>query len=118
MVIITIPRGQGCLYIWGSADHGRLGLESAESLPTDPNWGSYQPTPILVDCLDGGAVTAVSCGFRQSFAAQSGVPAMSSDFATMLNNDEFSDVSFLLDGERRVPGHRNILAARAPPGQF
>jgi len=42
-------------------------------------------------------VTAVSCGFRQSFAAQSACGAMSSDFATMLNNDEFSDVSFILE---------------------
>lgn len=103
----------GRLYIWGSADHGRLGLENTELLSQDSNWGSYQSTPVLVECLDGGAVTAVACGFRQSFAAQGARPGMSSDFATMLNNEEFSDVTFVLEAMRRIPGHRNILAARS-----
>jgi len=104
---------EGKLYIWGSADHGRLGLENTEDMPTDSNWGAYQPVPLLVECLDGGAVTAVACGFRQSFAAQCARPAMSSDFATMLDNEEFSDVVFVLEGTRKIPGHRNILAARS-----
>lgn len=81
-------------------------------MPKDDNWGAFQPTPVVVECLDGGAVTAVACGFRQSFAAQCAKPAISSDFASMLGNEDFSDVAFVCEGTR-IPGHRNILAARS-----
>jgi len=101
----------GEVYAWGSGDHGRLGLDCTDS--TQSNDSVLVSTPALVSCLDGGVVTAVGCGYRQSFAVQCVSSKLESHLHALVDNPEFADIVFTFKSGTKIHAHKCLLAARA-----
>ncbi|KAL7506841.1 hypothetical protein ACHAXN_004063 [Cyclotella atomus] len=112
---------EGEVYTWGNGDHGKLGHGS----------GKKVSTPQLVEKLVGQKVVCVA-SYNEHTAALVEPNAVSSeggsrrhapgvmvpvsagflhDLKEMVNDDEYSDVTFIVDGQP-VHAHRNVLAKR------
>ena len=102
----------GELYVWGSGNHGRLGLEDVESLAFNPEWGRYAATPLRHPMLDC-EIQAVACNHRQSFAVRCCGEGLAKDMTRMLEDAKFADVIFRFGDGHEARGHRALLAARS-----
>lgn len=108
--------GKGKIYTWGNGDHGKLGHGSGRKVSV-PNIvdnlkdyrvvrvASYnEHTAALVEpfdssaCLTGGGAIPVTSSY-------------SSQMRAMVNDDEFSDITFLVE-DQPIYAHRAILAQR------
>lgn len=112
----------GKVWTWGNGDHGKLGLGNGRKVSTPQMVEKLSPfrvakvasynehTAALVEPYDEmggagmgmfagtGATTQVSAGFLH-------------DLRNMVDDDEFCDVTFLVEGQQ-VHAHRAILAKR------
>ena len=109
----------GCVYTWGNSDHGKLGHGSSRKVAI----------PQVVDKLKDYRVVRVAsynehtaalvdpsflCGSGNS--AVNAVPvtaAYTSQIRALVNDDEFSDVTFMIENAP-IYAHRAILAQRCP----
>lgn len=103
---------KGRVFTWGNSDHGKLGHGSSRKVAV----------PQLVEKLKDYRVVQV-CSYNEhtgvliendTAAAVNAVPvsaAYTSQIRGLVNQDDFSDITFLLEGEP-VYAHRAILAQR------
>ena len=101
------------VYTWGNGDHGKLGHGDTLKVTT----------PRLVDALREQRVcrvasynehTAALCdpgAAPGSAAAAAAASSFASDVRTLVDNADFSDVAFIVEGTR-VHAHRALLAVR------
>ena len=61
---------EGEVWAWGSARYGLLAIEDVSDLPTDPDDDAevYQPTPTVIEGLQGQRVVTVACGEHNGMA--------------------------------------------------
>jgi len=100
---VALTKG-GKVFTWGNGDHGKLGHGSGKKLSK----------PELVQRLNGLKVVHVA-SYNEHTAALIEPVNQGSTYAQnmreLVDNDQFSDVVFLLDGDR-IHAHKAILAAR------
>ncbi|RLN86543.1 hypothetical protein BBJ28_00001485 [Nothophytophthora sp. Chile5] len=101
----------GEVFTWGNGDHGKLGHNDTTKVTL----------PKLVDVLEGKRVISVASYNEHTVALVDPVAMLRASMLTssyvgdmrqLIDNAEFSDVTFLIEG-RAVHSHRAILAARS-----
>lgn len=101
----------GDVYTWGNGDHGKLGHHDTNKVTL--------PKP--VEALEAKRVIAIASYNEHTVAlidpianVRTNVLASTymNDFRQLMGNEEFSDVTFVVEGQR-VRCHRAILAARS-----
>lgn len=101
----------GTVWTWGNGDHGKLGF--GETLKVT--------VPKIVDSLAHVHVTCIASYNEHTAAlAEPGTEdelrtisnSFASDLRSLINNSEFSDVTFVLEG-KPIYAHRALLAARS-----
>ena len=100
---VALTKG-GKVFTWGNGDHGKLGHGSGKKLSK----------PELVQRLNGHKVVHVASYNEHTAALIEPVSQYSTyiqNMRDMVDNEQFSDVVFLIDGDR-IHAHKSILAAR------
>lgn len=115
---------EGRVYTWGNSDHGKLGHGSGRKVSVPQlvdkledyrvvRVASYnEHTATLVEPFDHSSGSATCLGGLAG--AVNSVPVTAtytSQIRSLVNDDEFSDVTFLID-DQPVYAHRAILAQR------
>lgn len=119
----------GKVWTWGNGDHGKLGLGNGRKYSTPQLVDKLSPfrvvkiasynehTAALVDPYDECGNLRTNSGIQlfSSYPAGRGnggvTPTFLQDLRSMVNDDEFSDVTFVVSGHR-IHAHRAILAKR------
>lgn len=120
---------KGRVYTWGNSDHGKLGHGSSRKVAVPQmvkqlrdyrvvRVASYnEHTAVLVEpyLLDNAKASRTSgMASRSYFTAVNAVPvtaAYTQQIRSLVNDDEFSDVTFMIENEP-IYAHRAILAQR------
>ena len=112
---------EGRVYTWGNSDHGKLGHGSGRKVSVPQlvdklsdyrvvRVASYnEHTATLVEPAFGGSGT--SGGIASAVNSVPVTATYTSQIRSLVNDDEFSDVAFLIENEP-VYAHRAILAHR------
>ncbi|CAI2364429.1 unnamed protein product [Moneuplotes crassus] len=97
------------VYTFGRNCHGQLGNNTKIS--------EFIPTQLKE--IEHRKVIQVAAGFYHSvlLVSQSQEDELANDLKSLLNNQEFSDITFVVEG-KRIHAHRCILMARSEPLQM
>jgi hypothetical protein len=105
---------QNEVYSWGVSLYGKLGNLDAHLVSDPSNNNPYQPNPqIIKELIDIGQVHAVACGHHSSFIIAKVGTTITQDLEKLLGTSQFSDVTFILEGNRQLKLHKCILASRS-----